>query len=363
MALARHDEGTDHLRIAAELLVDEPDAGPELALVYAWMAEEKMFAGLPGPAAELAGKALDGDEANESTAIMALHIRGDSRIALGDPDGIDDLQEALARSQALGSVSDVVTSFNYLADREWQVTGPAAAVELLDEAGALSDRRGAFSQGSWTKVAALEMLYELGRWDEAITRAEPLASDIRLDESLLVAIDVWTGYIQLRRGKFSDDLDDLLMRARNAAELQVLAPALALAAEGSAGDPPRAIELLKEWDASTVGHAAMYRSEAAPSVVRTALDVGATDLVAGIVDRCERVTMRDHVFIDTAAALVHDATGDADPSVWTDLEERWRVYGNRYEQALAARTAGHLTGDDAAMVRAADLLTDLGVPT
>ena len=42
-------------------------------------------------------------------------------------------------------------------------------------------------------------------------------------------------------------------------------------------------------------------------------------------------------------------TGDADPSVWTDLEERWRVYGNRYEQALAA-AAGHLTGDDAAMV-------------
>jgi class 3 adenylate cyclase/tetratricopeptide (TPR) repeat protein len=363
MALARHDEVTEHLRVAAELLVDEPDAGPELALVYAWMAEEKMFAGLPGPAAELAGKALEGDEANESTAIMALHIRGDSRIALGDPDGIADLQAALARSQALGSVSDVVTSLNYLADREWQVTGPAAAIELLDEAGALSDRRGAFSQGSWTKVAALEMLYELGRWDEAITRAQPLAMDARLDESLLVAIDVWTGYIQLRRGKFSDDLDDLLMRARIAAELQVLAPTLALAAECSAGDPATAIAFLEEWDASTVGHAAMYRSEAVPSVVRTAVDAGALDLAAGVVERCERVTMRDHVFVDTAAALVREATGEPDPSVWTDLEGRWRIYGNRYEQALAARAAGRLTGDEAAMARAADLLNDLGVPT
>ncbi|MFL5791373.1 MAG: ATP-binding protein [Actinomycetota bacterium] len=362
MALARHDEASEHLRVAADLLAGEPDAEQELALVHAWMAEERMFAGLPGPAAQFAGMALEGDGANEVTAIMALHIRGDSRIALGDPDGIDDLQEALARSQALGSVSDVVTSFNYLADREWQVAGPAAAIELLDEASALSDRRGAFSQGSWTKVAALELLYELGRWDEALTRAEPLANDARLDESLLVAIDVWTGYIRLRRGKFSEDLDELLVRARNAGELQVLAPALALAAEASA-DPANAISALEEWDAATVGHAAMYRSDVAPGVIRTALNAGAADLAAELVARCERVTMRDHIFVDTAAALVHDATGDADAAAWADLEQRWRTYGNRYEQALAARTFGGLTGDDEAIARAADLLNDLGVPT
>jgi class 3 adenylate cyclase/tetratricopeptide (TPR) repeat protein len=363
MALARHEEASEHLRVAADLLADEPEAGPELALVHAWLAEERMFAGLPGPAGEFASMALEGDEANEETAIMALHIRGDSRVALGDPDGIDDLQDALARSQALGSVSDVVTSFNYLADREWQVSGPAAAIELLDEASALADRRGAFSQGSWTKVAALELLYELGRWDEAITRAEPLATDVRLDESLLVTIDVWTGYIQVRRGKFSDDMDDLLRRARIAAELQVLAPALALAAEGSSADPAKAIARLEEWDACTVGHAAMYRSDVVPSVVRTALDAGAPDLAAELVERCERITMRDHVFVDTAAALVGDATGDPEAAAWADLEERWRVYGNRYEQALAARTFGRMTGDDAAHARAADLLNDLGVPT
>jgi hypothetical protein len=73
--------------------------------------------------------------------------------------------------------------------------------------------------------------------------------------------------------------------------------------------------------------------------------------------------MRDHIFVDTAAALVRGATGDADPATWADLEERWRVYGNRYEQALAARTFGRLTADDAALARAADLLSDLGVPT
>ena len=340
MALARHDEASEHLKVAAELLADEPNAGPELALVHAWMAEERMFAGLPGPAAEFASMALDGNEANESTAIMALHIRGDSRIALGDPDGIDDLQGALARSQALGSVSDVVTSFSYLADREWQVTGPAAAIQLLDEASELADRRGAFSQGSWTKVAALELLYELGRWDEALTRAEPLASDARMDESLQVAIDVWTGYIRLRRGKYDDDVDELLVRARNAAEMQVIAPALALAAEASAdaGDVANATALLTEWEERTAGRSAMYRSNGAPSVVRSALAIGARELAETVVARSETVTMRDHVFIDTAAAVVRDA----DPETWAQLEERWRAYGNRLR--AGARRAGARAG-------------------
>jgi class 3 adenylate cyclase/tetratricopeptide (TPR) repeat protein len=361
MALARHDEASEHLKEAAELLADEPNAGPELALVHAWMAEERMFAGLPGPAAEFASMALDGNEANESTAIMALHIRGDSRIALGDPDGIDDLQVALARSQALGSVSDVVTSFSYLADREWQVTGPAAAIELLDEASELADRRGAFSQGSWTKVAALELLYELGRWDEALTRAEPLAGDSRLDESLRVAIDVWTGYIRLRRGKYHDDVEELLERARMAAELQVIAPALALAAEaaGDAGDEERAAALLAEWEERTAGHSAMYRSNVAPSVVRSALAIGARELAETVVARSETVTMRDHVFVDTAGAIVRDG----DPETWARLEERWRAYGNRYEQALAARALGRLSGDEATEGRGMEMLRELEVPT
>ena len=361
MALARHDEASEHLKVAAELLADEPNAGPELALVHAWMAEERMFAGLPGPAAEFASMALDGNEANESTAIMALHIRGDSRIALGDPDGIDDLQGALARSQALGSVSDVVTSFSYLADREWQVTGPAAAIQLLDEASELADRRGAFSQGSWTKVAALELLYELGRWDEALTRAEPLASDARMDESLQVAIDVWTGYIRLRRGKYDDDVDELLVQARNAAEMQVIAPALALAAEASAdaGDVANATALLTEWEERTAGRSAMYRSNGAPSVVRSALAIGARELAETVVARSETVTMRDHVFIDTAAAVVRDA----DPETWAQLEERWRAYGNRYEQALAARALGRRTGEEAAEGRGMEMLRELEVPT
>ena len=225
MALARHDEARQQLTTAAAILADSPDARSELALVHAWMAEERMFAGLPGPAAELAGKALETGAATEGVAIMALHIRGDSRIALGDPAGVEDLQEALARAQAIGSVSDIVTSFSYLADREWQETGPAAALALVDEASDLADRRGAFSQGSWTKVASLELLLELGRWDEVLARAEPLAEEARLDESLQLSIAIWKNQVLLQRGEPTVDLEELLAQARHVEDLQVLAPA------------------------------------------------------------------------------------------------------------------------------------------
>ena len=365
MALARHEDARQQLTTAAAILADSPDALSELALVHAWMAEERMFAGLPGPAAEFAGKALETGAATESVAIMALHIRGDSRIALGDPAGVEDLQEALERAQAIGSVSDIVTSFNYLADREWQERGPAAALELLDQASDLADRRGAFSQGSWTKVAALELLVELGRWDEVLARAEPLAEEAHLDESLQVSIALWTNEVLLARAEPTANLDELLLRARHVEDLQVLAPALVLSARGAAAarDLDRAVALLKEFDEATADRASMYRSALAPSVVRLSLEAGDAELARGLVERSTSVTMRDAVFVDTAAALTREADGESDPDTWASLEVRWQAYGNPNEEALAALALGRATGDGEAIARGRDLLTRLGVPT
>ena len=364
MALARHDDARQELATAAELLADRPEALAELALVHAWMAEERMFAGLPGPAADLAGKALESGTATEPVAIMALHIRGDSRIALGDPTGVEDLQEALIRAQAIGSVSDIVTSFNYLADREWQETGPGAALKLLDEATDLAERRGAFSQGSWTKVAALELLYELGRWDELLRRAEPLTEDERLDESLLVSIALWTNAVRVSRGRSADDIDRLLERARRVEDLQVLAPALVLAARCAAAsdDAGRAMALLREFDEATADRASMYRSALAPTAVRVMIAARAAGDARALVDRSAIVTMRDGIFVDTATALLGEADGDADAATWASLETRWSAYGSPFEQAMAALALGRVAGDEDASARGRMVLEELKVP-
>ena len=361
--MARREDARREFATAAELLAGEPEAAAELALVHAWMAEDEMFAGNPGPAAEYAGQALAIEEANEPVAIMALHIRGDSRIALGDPGGIDDLHEALDRAQALGSVSEIVTSYSYLADREWQVDGPAPALQRLDDGSALADRRGAFSQGSWSKVAALELLFELGRWDEMLTRALPLTNDDRMDESLVVAVDIWTTLVHLRRGQPLGDVEEILARAREVEELQVLAPALALAAQAAhaAGDAAGAAALAGEFETVTRGKASMYRSESAVAVARVALAAGVPEVADDLVARSEPVTMRDELFVDTAAAVVRESEGAVEPEVWADLERRWHDYGNVYEEAHAALALGRAADDAEATARGLAMLEGLGV--
>ena len=328
MAMARREEARREFATAAELLAGEPEAASELALVRAWMAEDEMFSGNPGPAADYADQALATGAANEQVAIMALHIRGDSRIALGDPDGIEDLHEALDRAQSLGSVSEIITSYSYIADIEWQVQGPALALQRLDEGSALADRRGAFSQGSWSKVAALELLVELGRWDEVLTRALPLTDDERMDESLVVAVDIWTTVVRLRRRQLQGDVEALLARARGVEEIQVVAPALAVAAEAAFaagigagrgacggvrnGDPRQGIDVsigiggVGDPHRSGRGRARDSRRSGGP-------------LGTGHVG--------DELFVETAVARLREAEGAVEPAVWAHLERRWHDYG------------------------------------
>jgi class 3 adenylate cyclase len=355
MAAGRPAEAREHLTRAEAMLTDSPEDSSELAHVHAWLAEEQMFAGNPGPAAEFAERALS-ERATFETRIMALHIRGDSRIALGDEGGGDDLKEALRLAEASGAVSEIVTSYSYLADHEWQVEGPAAALERLDAGSALADRRGAFSQGTWTKVAALELLYELGRWDELLERAEPLAADRRLDTSLVIALDLWVKAVHLQRGHDVGDLADELSRAKEDEALQVVAPALALSAlaANERGERAVAAAFIEEFETTTRGKSAMYRSEWAPEVARLAIALDRQDVGTDLVAYADRATPRDELFIDTAEAIVKGA----DTESWLALEERWVAYGCVHEQARAAIASG----DPEAVVRGRKALESLGVP-
>ena len=93
-----------------------------------------------------------------------------------------------------------------------------------------------------------------------------------------------------------------------------------------------------------------------------AIATGATEVARDLVARSEPVTMRDELFIDTAAALLRDAEGDTGPDAWADLERRWHDYGNVYEEAQAALALGRTSNDEAAIARGRRLLDALGVP-
>jgi hypothetical protein len=123
------------------------------------------------------------------------------------------------------------------------------------------------------------------------------------------------------------------------------------------------MSLLKEFDEATADRASMYRSALAPSVVRMMIEAGETDLARGLVERSSVVTMRDGIFVDTAAALLHEANGEREAETWASLESRWKRYGSPFEQAMAALAFGRASGDDDATARGRSILEELGVPT
>jgi hypothetical protein len=237
------------------------------------------------------------------------------------------------------------------------------ALERINDASALAARRGAVSQGSWAEVSSLELLFELGRWDELLARAEPLAREPTLDESLVVAVRMWTTIVQLRRGTDVGALNDLLAAGRQVEEIQVLAPVLAIVAEAALArdDPARAAAFAREFELATRGKAAIYRSEWAPPIARAAIASGAPDIARDLIAYSQPVTMRDDLFTETAAAIVRVADGSREEDVWAALEERWRVYGDPFEQAHVALERGR-AGDREATARGRALLAGLGVP-
>jgi hypothetical protein len=115
-----------------------------------------------------------------------------------------------------------------------------------------------------------------------------------------------------------------------------------------------AASLIAEFETTTRGKSAMYRSEWASEVARLAMALDRQDIGSDLVAYAERATPRDDLFIDTAEAIVKGADAES----WLTLEERWAAYGCVYEQARTAIASGDADG----VLRGRKALESLGVP-
>src|SRR5207244_11977631 len=106
------------------------------------------------------GRALDSPE----VMIVALHVRGDGRCSGRDIGGLDDLREALEIATARGSASDIVISRTYVAEWLSLMDGPAAGLEVYEEAVTFAEHRGALNQGTQAQVASRSAVAVAGRW-------------------------------------------------------------------------------------------------------------------------------------------------------------------------------------------------------
>jgi class 3 adenylate cyclase/tetratricopeptide (TPR) repeat protein len=347
--------------------------GSEIARAYAFRAEDELFAGRSSEAVAFAERALDllRSDVDDELVVMCLHIRGDSRCAIGDERGLEDLREALRISEASANVFAIVTSENYLAEWQWAMGEPQVALATFERALELAERRGAVDRVQWTKAGGLWLLLALGEWDRAKLWSDDLLAvgRDRLDEALFAVARTVRSQVALRRGlrADADSPEELLALARPVEELQALVPALLVAAELSIvdGDVATAADHLRELERVTRGVAAQYRESQLTAIVRACVEVGELELADRMANESDGVVLRDRINVLAARAVVFEAKGAAATAAdaYADVAVRWQAFGDPFEEAQARM--GRARCDPMALtdrLRAEEILRSLGVP-
>ena len=355
---------------AVEVLERLPP-GRALARAYAYRAQEELFAGDTADAVAFADRALALlEDDRDEIAVISLHLRGDARCSTGDlAGGLADLEDALRRSEDGGSVGDVVTSRNYLAEWRWAIEGTAAGLAEWEMALDLAERRNVRSQATYTKAGALSALFDQGDWDRVLEWSEELlaAPTGLVDPAVAVAATVMRWHVLLARGRREDvvDPDELVELAERIQELHAVAPALVAAAAIALadGDLEAVGRRLEAFEAATEGVASEYRAAQLARAVRLSLAVDRLDLAERLAGATEPSVRRDRLLHDAARAMLAEArTEPAAAEMYAAVAEDLGAFGDRFEEAMALLGHARLTGSEGSRTRAREILEGLGVP-
>ena len=135
----------------------------------------------------------------------------------------------------MGAGYDTAVVYNNLIEPLWLSEGPAAALETCQEAIEFTERRGVGEGTAWIRSATLTPLLDLGRWDEAVDTADALIAWERdhggqymseMAHQIKATVLLWRGEVDAARTLARE----FLPRARAIDDLQLLVPALAVAA-------------------------------------------------------------------------------------------------------------------------------------
>ncbi len=232
---ARPGEADLHLSAAEQLVADAP---PSRAKAYV-LAELARFAGLGDAydrAIERATGALAMAEQLDLPVISAhaLNSRGIARVGLGDFEGgLGDLEASIEITRgrdapelirALGNLASITTGLGDLPKSR------ALTVEALE----LATELGVGEPTRWLTGEVANLDYLQGSWDTAAPRIARLAEEhLATPFWMGPVVFAWHGRLLVARGAVDDArpwLERAASGARNARDLQMLMPSLAIAA-------------------------------------------------------------------------------------------------------------------------------------
>jgi class 3 adenylate cyclase/tetratricopeptide (TPR) repeat protein len=347
LAILAHHEGrregvAEHLNRAADLVAA---LGPTrskadvLIDVANWLALAREHDQTIAVATE--ALAIAGSLREPELEASALSIIGITRGWSGDLGGREDLWRSIAITEEIGSHLSA-HACGLLADLEGQMGDLTTCFELQARARRHAERFGHAAFVRWLAAEHVGESYWTGAWDDAMRRADAFIAEVEAGRPHFMDgyCRTMRGRIRLARGDAEGALADAeraLAFAREAEDLQMLYPALALAgyAQVAGGSVPSGAALADEL-------LALWRSKpgdypASSWAVDLACALGPLGRQAELAEAAASVAVRSRWLEATVALVVGDRVAAA--------EEFDRI-GSRPDAALARLREGQaLLGD------------------
>ena len=357
---------TDLLEEAIAILEKLPP-GPELARAYSRMASHRLAIGDYEETrrnAELA-LALAERVGPQDEVVRARQNLGAARCELGDAGGLADLWSALRLGLEQGGGVEIAVTYMNLALQLWLLDWPAIALQVWDSGVEFATVRGFVHEAFWCKGGRLEVLFDLGRWDELVLVAAEIEEWDREEGGgqLRSFAEMYRGMVLGYRGDLQAAVlleEEVLPRMRILRRAEFLAPALAFSAllELERGHEAMAVDLVREFGRVTEGYDS-YRLQYLPPAARVLVDTGRLDVLESLMLDDDRTrNARTRHALASARALEAEGRGRFAEAAdrYADAAQGWLTYGSMLERAHAVLGEGRCRGALGEKDRASELV-------
>jgi class 3 adenylate cyclase/tetratricopeptide (TPR) repeat protein len=345
---------------AAEALALLADGGKseELATTLGFLAFEAWTSGRAGEALRWAERLMSVADALDIDEIrgIALMERGQARLDLDDPLGVEDVRAAVAVTHSSLEEDNTTVHSSWqlvnwqanLAEALWLVTGTAPALVAEQDAQRTAAQRGLVHPSLAIRADGLKLLFDAGRWDELLRDASEVvnAKGSQGTDYWCVVADIYRAHVLLRRGQLTSAtrlIQQSLPQAAAIGDLQVQGPALEVAASIllARGRPEEAASRVRElFDLTRT--APSRRALHLPAMVRVCTAVKELTLAEQLVQGPELHLRRHACAHRSAQAMLTEANGADDKALisYQNAAENWLGYGHQLEYGYALLGAG-----------------------
>lgn len=334
----RRDEGTALTAQAARLL-EEAEGGPELALAYAQLGYGLEIGYRMDDALVWTSKAIDLAARVGSMAALslALQTKGEISILLReDLAGVTDLEESHRLSLALGSDQHAALALVNLGESLMVVRRYGEASAKIEEALTFARERDIDHFVAYSQTSLAWISLERGDWK----RADALVEEVLETRQTHALVHVWALAV---RGR-------LLARCGDPLAHRALIDAWDAAHEITGAFSHLWPAVSGRLEAAWLGNRRDEARLLAPGALRALDKIRVPWVQSELAFWLWRTGAIEHVPVDLAGPFALQVSGD-----WNDAADEWERLGCQYQQADALAD-----GDEAAMRRALEILSDLG---